>query len=89
MIQSTAAHQTKRSVVNLFNYIKEQKDLWKVRIVNVVHDEIILEVREDLVEKYKEQLGKIMRESANYYLTSGLVKMGAEANVGDSWYEAK
>jgi hypothetical protein len=25
----------------------------------------------------------------NYYLSSGLVEMGAEANIGTSWYEAK
>jgi len=88
-IQATAAHQTKRSVVNLFNYIKSRNHLRLCRIANVVHDEIVLECKEELVEEYKEVLGRIMRESANTYLTSGLVKMEADANVGDSWYEAK
>lgn len=76
-------------MVNLFEYIKTKGHLRKCRIANCVHDEIILECKEELVEEYKEALGKIMRESANYYLKSGLVKMEADANVGDSWYEAK
>lgn len=88
-IQATAAHETKRSVLNLYNYIKFRGHLKLCRIANVVHDEIILECREELVDEYKEMLGKIMRESANYYLKSGLVKMEADANVGNSWYEAK
>ena len=89
MIQATAAHQTKLSVVNLFAYIKERGHLRQCRIANVVHDEIILECKEELVEEYTEALGRIMRESANTYLTSGLVKMEADANVGETWYSAK
>jgi len=88
-IQATAAHQTKLSLVNLFGYIKERGHLRQCRIANCIHDEILLECREELVEEYKEALGRIMRESANVYLTSGLVKMEADANVGNSWYEAK
>jgi len=88
-IQATAAHETKKSMVNLFEYIKSRNHLRQCRIANCVHDEIILECKEELVEEYKEALGRIMRESANYYLKSGLVKMEADANVGQSWYEAK
>jgi DNA polymerase-1 len=88
-IQATAAHETKRSMVNLFEYIKSRGHLRQCRIANCVHDEIVLECKEELVEEYKEALGRIMRDSANYYLKSGLVKMEADANVGDSWYEAK
>lgn len=51
-IQATAAHQTKRSVVNLFNYIKSKNHLRLCRIANVVHDEIVLECRDELVEEY-------------------------------------
>lgn len=89
MIQSTAAHQTKKSVHWLFEYIKKHNHLWKVKIVNVIYDEIVLEVEDDLVEEYTKILGEIMRTAANTYLTSGLVKMGADAHSGESWYEAK
>jgi DNA polymerase I-like protein with 3'-5' exonuclease and polymerase domains len=49
----------------------------------------VLEVREDLAEEYKKVLEKCMIDGGNYYLSSGLVEMGAEANIGTSWYEAK
>ena len=38
---------------------------------------------------WKKVLEKCMIDGGNYYLSSGLVEMGAEANVGTSWYEAK
>lgn len=87
--QSTAAHQTKLSVVNLFNYILSRNHIGKVLITNVVHDEIVLEVIDELVEEYTEMLGKIMVDSANVFVEGGLVKMSAEAHSGSSWYEAK
>lgn len=88
-IQGTAAHQTKRASLTLFNIIKQNGHLNRVKIVNQVHDEINLEVEESFAEMYREILQKTMRDAANYYLTSGLVKMGATANIGKSWYEAK
>jgi len=30
-----------------------------------------------------------MREAGDKFITHPLIKMGAEANVGDNWYEAK
>jgi DNA polymerase I-like protein with 3'-5' exonuclease and polymerase domains len=48
-----------------------------------VHDEIVLEVREDLANKYKEVLETAMIQAAQKVLTS--VPASADANVGDSW----
>lgn len=88
-IQTTAAHQTKRAAVMLFNYIKENNHQWKVRIANIPHDEFVLEVSNELVEEYKKVLAKCMIEGGNYYLKSNIVHMKAEANSGDNWYDAK
>ena len=88
-IQTTAAHQTKRSMVYIFNYIINKGHQFKVLIVNCIHDEIVLEVPEYLAEEYKHVLGAAMRKAANEYLVSGLVQMKADANIGDNWYEAK
>ena len=88
-IQTTGAHQTKLALVKLFQYVVERSHLWQVRFVNSPYDEIVLEVKEELCEEYKEVLGRIMREAGNHYLYSGLVKIEADANVGDSWYKAK
>ena len=88
-IQTTSDHQTKLAVVYLFNHIKKNGHLGLAKICNVPHDEIVLEVVDHLVDEYQEVLGDCMRRAGDYFLTSGLLKMGAEANVGLDWYEAK
>jgi DNA polymerase I len=54
-----------------------------VHLVACVHDEIVLEVREPLAEKYKEILEDIMIKAAEVVLKS--VPASADASVGDSW----
>lgn len=88
-VQTTAAHQTKRAATMLFDHIKERGHMWRARIANIPHDEFVLEVEEELVDEYKEVLAKCMIEGGNYYLKNNIVFMKAEANAGDSWYEAK
>lgn len=88
-VQTTSAFQTKRSAVLLFNYIVEHNHQWLAKICNIPHDEKFLCVIDYLSEEYKEVLGSCMRKGGNHYLTSGLVTMGADANIGQNWYEAK
>lgn len=88
-IQTTSAHQTKLAVVYLFQHIQKNNHLDQVKLCNVPHDEIVLEVKDELVEEYQEVLGDCMRRGGDYFLQSGKLKMGAEANVGLNWYEAK
>lgn len=88
-IQSTAAFQTKRAAVMLFDTIVKNNHQWDVQISNIPHDEIILMVKEELANQYREILQQCMRDGGNYYLKSGLLKIGATANVGNNWYEAK
>jgi len=88
-IQTTGAHQTKRALVELYKYIKANGHLWVARLANSPYDEIVMEVKEELAEQYRQVLQEKMREAGDYYLESGLVKMGADAAIGDSWYEAK
>jgi DNA polymerase I-like protein with 3'-5' exonuclease and polymerase domains len=88
-VQATSAHQTKRAASLLFEYIVENGHFGKAKICNIPHDEMVLEVREDLAEEYKKVLEQCMVEGGNHYLTSGLVEIKAEANIGESWYEAK
>lgn len=88
-IQTTAAHQTKRAAVMLFKHIKERGHLWKARIANIPHDEFVLEVKDELVEEYKQVLADCMIKGGNYYLKNNIVFMKAEANSGLTWDEAK
>ena len=48
-----------------------------------------MEVEEDLVQEYKEKLGYFMRVAGDSYMTSEIVKMSADADVGLNWYSAK
>lgn len=87
--QTTAAHQTKSAVIALFNLIKQNNHIGLARIIVVPHDEIVMEVKEDLAEYYKEKLGEIMKEEGNKFLTNPLLKMNADANYSNNWYSAK
>lgn len=88
-VQSTGSFVTKSAVIALWNEIVNRGDVWKAKICVVPHDEIVMEVSDELVDYYKERLGAIMMEEGNKLMKSGLVKLSAEANVGSSWYEAK
>jgi DNA polymerase I-like protein with 3'-5' exonuclease and polymerase domains len=85
--QSMAAFQTKSALIALFKTIVERGDLWKARISNSPYDEILMEVKEELTEEYKNILAKCMIEEGNKWLKSNLFTMEAEAISGDSWYQ--
>ena len=87
--QATAAHQTKLALCMLFEYIEEHNHLWRARIANAVHDEIVMEVEDSLCDEYQDKLGYFMREGGDFFLKKGLFKMSADANIGSTWYEAK
>lgn len=88
-IQTRAAHQTKKALVLLWKHIRERGHLWEARLANSPYDEIVMEVKEELAEEYKIKVGEFMRDAGTSYLTSGLFKMKADANIGPSWYDAK
>jgi DNA polymerase I-like protein with 3'-5' exonuclease and polymerase domains len=58
-----------------------------VRLAGVVHDEIILLVREEYADVWALQLQTVMEEAEARWL--GDIPPLAEAKVGDSWQEAK
>lgn len=88
-IQTRSAHQTKKALVALWKHIRERGHLWEARLANSPYDEIVMEVKEHLAEEYKDKVGEFMRDCGTSYLTSGLFKMKADANIGPSWYDAK
>jgi len=88
-IQSTSAHQTKLANILLFKHIEKNNHYGRVLICNAVHDEIVIEVEEVLADEYKTVLEQSMREGGDYFLTSGKLKMEADANIGMDWEEAK
>ena len=89
IIQSTSAFQTKLALAYLYDDIINNNRQWEVRIALPLHDEIVLEVKEKYAEEYKEKLEYYMVKAGNLFLTSGILKMKADAEVGDSWYDTK
>lgn len=86
-VQSRSAHQLKRALCLLFEWIEENDLLWIVKICNSVHDEIILECPSQIAPKAKIALEQSMLNGGNYYLSN--LKISADANIGPSWGEAK
>lgn len=86
-VQARSAHQLKKATAILFDWIIENGYINKIKIVNTVHDEIIVECEENLKEIAKEAIQSSMLEGGNYYLTN--LKIKADANIGESWGEAK
>jgi DNA polymerase I-like protein with 3'-5' exonuclease and polymerase domains len=88
-IQATAAHQTKKAACILFDTIIANGDLNKVRIAVIVHDEIQLEIKEELAEKYLPILSECMVIAGDHFLENKIVNMEADAVIGKDWGSSK
>lgn len=78
LIQGSGADILKIAVANLNKYLNDE-----VHLIACVHDEIVLEVKEDKAETYKDILENIMISAAEVVLQS--VPASADASVGSSW----
>ncbi len=87
--QAGAASMTKRAVIMLFNKIKENNHLQKVRICSVIYDEVLIEVKEELAEQYRVILEECMVNAGSYFVNNSPITITGTANIGDSWYECK
>ena len=81
-IQGTAADILKKAMVELYDELNNKK--LKSKILLQVHDELILNVKNDEVEEVKEIVREVMENT--YKLN---VPLKVEIEVGDNWYEAK
>jgi len=86
-IQGTAAHQTKRAAVLLFEEIEKNNHYGAVKICIIPHDEFLLEVRDDLVEQYSTVLENSMIDGGNYYIKGANFSMESDAEVGKTWWD--
>jgi len=88
-IQGCGSFIIKRSLIYLFDYIKTNNHLGRVKIVNSIYDENVLEVEKCLAEEYTKVLAKCMQDAGNYYVKSDLIEMEADAFYSDNWHSAK
>jgi len=86
-VQSRSAHQIKLAALILFDWIVDNNLQWIVLMCNSVHDELVVEAPEEYSELARDQVQSAMLEAGNHYLTNLTIK--ADANIGNSWGEAK
>lgn len=78
--QGTGGDMTKHATWLFFDWIKKQKLLGKVLIVNVVHDEIVAECNTGKVEEVSKALQYCMEHTGNLYLSELTIKAEPEVN---------
>ena len=81
-IQGSAADIIKLAMVNVYNKLKE-KELKSTMILQV-HDELILNVKENELEEVKQ----IVKDEMEKVLDMK-VPLEVDTNMGKTWYEAK
>ncbi|WP_313584411.1 DNA polymerase, partial [Lacrimispora sp.] len=81
-IQGTAADIIKIAMIRVDHALRKQR--LKSRIVLQVHDELLIEAYHDEVDEVKELLVEEMKHAADL-----AVSLEVEANIGDSWFDAK
>lgn len=81
-IQGTAADIIKIAMIRVDHALRKQG--LKSRIVLQVHDELLIEAYQNEVDKVQKLLVEEMKHAADL-----AVSLEVEANVGDSWFDAK
>lgn len=78
LIQGTGADILKVALGNLNEHLNDD-----VRLVAVVHDECVLEVKRELAETWQEKLSEIMVKAGDSVFSK--TKLIAEAGIGSDW----
>ena len=83
VIQGTAASQTKFAGIKLFKWIMDNNYFGVVKIVNLVHDEIVVECPEEIVDDVKPKVKQFMEEGANKFMRR--IPMIADPEISNHW----
>lgn len=81
-IQGTAADIIKIAMIKVYNRLKAEK--LDARLIMQVHDELIVETREDIADSVCEIVKEEMENACALK-----VRLLCDAHVGKTWYEAK
>ena len=82
-VQGTSALITKIATIKLFNYLQSKGLLFKVLIVNSVHDEILVECPEDISKSIANALQKCMEDAGKIFCKT--VTLKAVPEIGNYW----
>ncbi len=81
-MQGTAADIIKKAMLAVDHWIEAQQDD-RIKMTMQVHDELIFEIHQDIVEQTTEKLVEIMNAAVTLK-----VPLIAEAGIGDNWEQA-
>ncbi len=87
-IQGTGADITKLAMLYVDQFIKSKKLEEDVRLLLQVHDELVYEVRGNVVLSVAPEIKKIMQNVIDSKKTNG-VKLVTNASYGDNWAETE
>lgn len=82
VIQGTAAEVIKKVMIEVYDYLRDKEG---ISLLLQVHDELIFEISEDKLDKYKKDIENIMRTSVKFED----VPLEINTNVGINWAETK
>lgn len=85
-VQGTAGDIAKTAIALLWQQLGRTPE-YEARLISMVHDEIVMEVREDLADLWKERLSNAMETAGNCICID--VPIVAEASCGPTWADAK
>ncbi|MBX4181496.1 DNA polymerase I, partial [Candidatus Parcubacteria bacterium] len=85
-IQGTQADLIKIAMKQIDEHIKKESNEDKMKMILQVHDELVFEVKNDLVDEAVKHFKKIMENGIPKERLEG-VPIIAEANVGENWGE--
>jgi DNA polymerase I len=85
-IQGTQADVIKQAMVSVDKYLKNNK--LECFLVLQIHDELVFEVRDELVENCAKNIKEIMENVVSLDDTEG-IPLKVEASVGKNWMEMK
>jgi DNA polymerase-1 len=80
-IQGTAADVIKLAMINIHNWLKENKK--KSRMLLQVHDELIFEIHESELNEVPQKIEELMESAFEMD-----VPLKVEAGAGENWLEA-
>jgi DNA polymerase-1 len=85
-IQGTEADIIKLAMIQIDNFLAQKNIKSDVRLLLQVHDELVYEVRENIVDSVAPEIRRIMQTIIDPQETSGVVCV-ANGSVGDNWAE--
>lgn len=81
-MQGTAADIIKMAMINVYQWFTSN-NIEGVKMVMQVHDELVFEINENLVDEYLPKLAELMESAASLN-----VPLIADSGIGDNWEQA-